>query len=144
MLAALKKHVRRLGLLPPLKREKEPWQIVAARFCVERKEFTLQQLQEFLKKPPHNIHEHHIRNFFTENIQHPAGRQFSREFRKESEGVVYHTAPTELVSMITDFDELREARNNAANAWTMALWALIVGIVAAFFQLVSVIVQVVF
>ena len=46
--------------------------------------------------------------------------------------------------MITDFDELREARNNAANAWTMALWALIVGIVAAFFQLVSVIVQVVF
>ena len=83
-----------------MKKKKEPWQIAAARFCVERGEFTHKELVTFLTEPPHEIPPEHVRNFFIENIQNPAGRQFNREFRKSAEGEGgYWTAPPELVSM---------------------------------------------
>ena len=69
---------------------KEPWQIAAARFCVERKEFTLRGLETFLKEEPYNIPHEHVRNFFIENIQNPPGRQFNRDFRKRADYGPHH------------------------------------------------------
>ena len=40
-----------------------------------------------------------------------------------------------------DYSELKFARETAASAWRMAMYALMVAIVAAFFQLMSVIIQ---
>ncbi len=108
-------------------KRKEPWQIAAARFCVERREFTHKELETFLTECPNEVPIEHIRNFFIENIKNPAGRQFDREFRKSAEGEGgYWTAPPELVSMVIDFDELREARKSSGNAMKTAIGSLIV------------------
>src|SRR5262245_3115625 len=115
--------------------DSEPWQIAAARFCVERSEFTLKELETFLEEAPHKIPHEHVRNFFIENIQNPAGRQFNREFRKSVEGQGgFWTAPPDLVSMITDYDELRHARLSAKSAWRWAVAAFVVSSIAAVFQ----------
>lgn len=117
----------------------EPWQIVAARFCVERNEFTLKELQDFLRGLPYMIPEDHIRNFFIENIQHPSGRQFNRDPRKLPDvNETFWTAPSELVSMITDYDELKEARKNARNAWWFSLLALGATALGAWFQFLTI------
>jgi len=116
---------------------KEPWQIAAARFCVEKSEFSLKELEQFLERAPYNIQHQTVRNFFTENIQNPPGRQLNRDFRKVEEGNLW-TAPAELVSMITDFDELREARKNAKHAFWISMAALAVAALGAFFQYLSI------
>lgn len=120
----------------------EPWQIVAARFCVEKIEFTLKELEDFLKGTHYQVPREHVRNFFIENIQNPAGRQFNRDARKDADGnSSLWTAPADLVSMITDFDELREARKNAARAWQISMIALAVSALAAICQLLSLVIQ---
>ena len=116
----------------------EPWQVAAARFCVERVEFSVKELENFLEKPPYNIPHEHARSFFEENIQAPNGRSLSRNFRKSEEGQGgLWTAPAELVSMITDYDELREARKNAYSAWWISMAALGVSALGALFQFLS-------
>ena len=114
----------------------EPWQIVAARFCVDRKEFSLKELETFLEGSPYNIDHTHVRNFFIENIQNPPGRQFNREFRKVSEGNVFWTAPSELVSMVTDYDELREARESSRRAMYIAIGSLVIATIVGITQIV--------
>lgn len=116
-------------------RQKEPWQIAAARFCVERNEFSLKELEIFLKGVPYDIPHEHVRNFFVENIQNPPGRQFNREFRKVSEGNVFWTAPSELVSMVTDYDELREARESSKRAMWVAIGSLIIATIVGIAQI---------
>ncbi len=116
---------------------KEPWQIAAARFCVERKEFTLRGLETFLKEEPYNIPHEHVRNFFIENIQNPPGRQFNRDFRKSAEGEGgLWTAPSDLVSMVTDYDELREARESSKKAMYIAIGSLIIATLVGIAQIV--------
>ncbi len=116
----------------------EPWQIAAARFCVERKEFTRKELEDFLQNPPYSIPLKHILSFFEESIQAPPGRNISRTYRDNQDGTGgLWTAPAELVSMITDFDELKEARKNAYSAWRISMVALGVSALAAFFQFLS-------
>jgi len=115
---------------------KEPWQIAAARFCVERKEFNLKDLEAFLEGEPYNIDHTHVRNFFVENIQNPPGRQFNREFRKVSEGNVLWTAPSELVSMVTDYDELREARESSRKAMYIAIGSLSIATLVGVAQII--------
>ena len=117
--------------------KKEPWQITAARFCVERKEFTLKELEIFLESNPHNIHHSHVRNFFIENIQNPPGRQFNREFRKSAEGDGgLWTASSELVSMVTDYDELREARESSKRAMYIAIGSLVIATIVGIAQII--------
>lgn len=118
------------------RREKEPWQIAAARFCVERKEFTLKELEAFLEKNPYNIPHDHVRNYFIENIQNPPGRQFNREFRKVGEDNVFWTAPSELVSMVTGYDELREARESSRKAMYIAVGSLIIATLVGVAQII--------
>lgn len=117
--------------------ESEPWQIAAAKFCVGKKEFTLKELRVFLEGKPYEIPYEHVRSFFIENIQHPAGRQFNREFRPGIEGG-YWTAPAELVSMITDYEELKEARKNAYTAFWISMLALAISTLGAYFQYLSI------
>lgn len=120
-----------------MKSQKEPWQIAAARYCVERSEFTLKELEEFLREAPYKTPHEHVRNFFTENIQNPAGRQFNRDFRKSAEGEGgLWTAPAELVSMVTDYDELKEARESSKRAMYIAIGSLIVATIVGVAQIV--------
>lgn len=119
-----------------MKSNSEPWQIAAARFCVERNEFTLKELETFLKEEPYNIPHEHVRNFFIENIQNPPGRQFNREFRKVSDGVVFWTAPSELVSMVTDYDELKEARESSKKAMRIATASLFLATLVGIAQII--------
>ncbi len=114
----------------------EPWQIAAARFCVEQKEFSLKELETFLEKDPYSVDYIHIRNFFIENIQNPPGRQFNREFRKDSEGNNFWTAPSELVSMVTDYDELKEARESSRKAIYIAIGSLIIATIVGITQII--------
>lgn len=114
----------------------EPWQIAAARFCVERKEFSLEELRTYLEGGTYNIDHTHVRNFFIENIQNPPGRQFNREFRKVSEGNVFWTAPSELVSIVTDYDELREARESSRKAMYIAIGSLIIATLVGIAQII--------
>ncbi len=107
--------------------EKDPWQIAAARFCVAHKEFTYEELRNYLLGEPYNLPDQVVRIFFTENIQHTAGRQHSREFRNDG----LWSAPIEMVSMIADHDELREARINAKEAKELAIIAIAVSVGAA-------------
>lgn len=116
---------------------KEPWQIAAARFCVHKVEFSLQELEQFLENPPYNVDHQVVRNFFTESIQAPPGRSVTRDFRTVS-GIQFWTAPTELVSMITDFEELQDARKNARSAFKISMAALAVSALGAFFQYLSI------
>lgn len=118
------------------KKNKEPWQIAAARFCVERKEFSLKDLETFLEGQPYNIDHPHVRNFFIENIQNPPGRQFNRDFRKESGGNVFWTAPSELVSMVTDYDELKEARESSRKAMYIAIGSLVLATLVGIVQII--------
>ena len=115
----------------------DPWQIAAARFCVERSEFTVKELEDFLEAPPHKLPRRIARNFFEDSIQCPPGRNLSRNFRQGPDGGLW-TAPAELVSMITDFDELREARKNAKWAFLISMAALAVSALGAFFQYLSI------
>lgn len=102
--------------------KKEPWQIAAGRFCVENSEsgFTIAELKEFIHSR-YKVHDSHVVNFFIETIQHPSGRQFNRENVKER-----WTPPLELVSTITDYDELVEARKNAKQAFWLSILAILI------------------
>ena len=120
-----------------MKDNKEPWQIAAARFCVRRKEFTLKELETYLENSPYNIPHDNVRNYFIENIQNPPGRQFNREFRRSVEGKGgLWTVPSELVSMVTDYDELREARESSRKAIYIAIGSLAVAIVVGIAQII--------
>jgi hypothetical protein len=117
---------------------KEPWQIAAARFCVERKEFTFKSVEAFLEGEPYNIPHEHVKSFFIENIQNPPGRQFNRGFRKSAEGEGgLWTAPSDLVSMVTDYDELREARESSKRAMYVAIGSLIIATLVGVAQIIA-------
>lgn len=104
------------------KQQKEPWQIVAARYCVNNSEkgFKSEDLQNYIKSK-YNVHESHIASFFTEEIKYPQGRKFHR-------GAVNTKwiPPLDLVSKVTDYDELKEARKNAKNAFWFSIIAIII------------------
>ncbi len=100
---------------------KEPWQIAAARFCVNNSEkgFDKNRLEEYVKSR-YGVSEAHLNQFWEEEIYAPAGRQYSRNPRGN------WIPPLDLVSKVTDYDELREARKNARQAFWLAVVAIII------------------
>ena len=117
------------------KDKKEPWQIAAARFCVEKMEFTEDELRQFLEreyKVPHT----HIQEFFENKIKKPSGYQYDRQHRLE-DGKWLRTAPLELASTIVDFDEIKLARESASSAWRISMGALVVATIGSVFQVLS-------
>jgi hypothetical protein len=102
-----------------VKKTKEPWQIAAARWCVDHsEEFTQAELNAFIKKEHPSVHNTHIEFFFQQEIKQPSGRQHSRGYVDGT-----WTPPLDLVSKVTDYDELREARKNSKWAFRFALLA---------------------
>lgn len=106
--------------------EKEPWQITAGRFCVLNSEggFTLEELQAHIQLL-HKVSDHQVRIFWEEEIHFPSGSTYSRN-AVDGRWI----PPLDLVSKITDYDELHEARKNAVDARTFAIRAIIVSLVA--------------
>ena len=109
---------------------KEPWQIAAARFCVENSEkgFTFGGLKEFIHSK-YEVQEAFVAQFIEEELQAPSGRQHSRAGRAGG-----WIPPLDLVSKMTDYDELKHARESANSARRWAFAALIVSAFAAIFQ----------
>jgi hypothetical protein len=107
---------------------KEPWQIVAARFFVENSEkgFSEAEYKEYVLKT-YQIPERHLHQFFIETIQLPAGRDYTTMKRDGVDGWI---PPMELVSVVTDYDELKEARKNSKNAFVLSLMAIILSVVS--------------
>jgi hypothetical protein len=114
--------------------KKEPWQIAAARFCVENSEkgFTTDALKEFVHSK-YEVHDAYVMQFIEEELQAPSGRQYSRTGRAGG-----WIPPLDLVSKVTDYDELKEARLNAKNAFWISMAALIASGLGAFFQYLSI------
>lgn len=100
---------------------KEPWQIAAARYCVANSErgFVKIDLEKYMKSQ-YTVSEAHLNQFFDEEIISPTGRQHSRNPRGN------WIPPLDLVSKITDYDELREARKNAKQAFWLSIIAIII------------------
>lgn len=105
--------------------KKEPWQIAAARFCVEHSEkgFEFKELKDFINAN-YKVRDRHLEFFVQEEIQHPTGRQFNRQGDNGN-----WVPPLSLVSMVTDYDELKEARKNARQAFWLSLIAIIISFI---------------
>lgn len=117
--------------------EKEPWQIAATRYCAENSEkgFVIEDLKKYIQSI-YPVNENHISQFFQEEIQSPAGRQYSRNSQPIN-GVNKWTPPLDLVSKITDYDELQEARKSSKRAMVIATGSLIVGIIVGVVQILT-------
>jgi hypothetical protein len=114
----------------PLKNEKEPWQIMAARFCANTETgLTEDALRAFIIKNYPNVPPAHISFFYEEEIVCPSGRQYPRGAIAIN-NVQMRSAPMELVSKITDYEELKEARKNAASAFWMSFVSIIIALLS--------------
>ena len=113
--------------------EKEPWQIAASRYFVENSEegFTNDGYRKFVKSR-YNVSEQHLTQFFNESILNPSGRQHQR--RDFGGGWI---PPLEMVSTITDYDELVEARKNARQAFRLSIIAIIISVVTLLVSIFS-------
>ena len=101
--------------------KKEPWQIAAARYCVANSELGFDQpgLNEYIKSS-YAVSEAHLHQFWEEEIYLPTGRKYSRNARGN------WMPPLDLVSKVTDYDELKEARKNARQAFWLSIIAIII------------------
>ena len=63
--------------------QKEPWQIAAARYCVENSEkgFAQEDLKKHIQST-YFVSDGHFSQFIEEKLQMPSGRQFSRMGRQ--------------------------------------------------------------
>jgi len=120
-----------------MKKNKEPWQIAAARYCVDNSEkgFGEEELKEYINSL-YSVSLGHLNQFLEEEIHFPPGSKFSRSAREGS-----WIPPLELVSKVTDYDELREARRNSKNAFILSIIAIIISaitlIITAFPELLK-------
>lgn len=112
------------------KRGTAPWQIEAARFCAERESFTQAEFFEYAKTL--GVSESAASRFFGDNIRHPPGNKFDR-----GDDTGQWFAPLELVSVVVDHDELKEARKNALNAWRWAVASFVVALIAGIAQILQ-------
>lgn len=106
---------------------KEPWQISASRYFVNNSEkgFTYDGYRDFVLSN-YEVKEIHISQFWQETIQNPSGRKYARNPDPISKAWI---PPLELVSTITDYDELVEARKNARQAFWLSIIAIIISAV---------------
>ncbi|MDO8443336.1 MAG: hypothetical protein Q7S81_03755 [bacterium] len=114
--------------------KKEPWQIAAARFCVENSEggFTQDDLNKYIKSIyGAGINNGYLDQFYQEEICEPAGRKYSRSYFKD-ENNNRRVPPLDLVSKVTDYDELKEARKNSKNAFIFSLIAITISVITLY------------
>ncbi len=106
--------------------------IAVVRHCVGKDEFTIEELVEVFSKAPHNVPEADILRVGEEVVQN-YGRRSGRGGNKDK----LFSASMEMVSMITDYEELKEARKNAHSAWRFSIAALIVSGIGVLVEFVS-------
>lgn len=111
--------------------KKEPWQIAAARYCVENSEkgFTQKDLEGYILLN-YSVNKEHLRQFFTEEIQFPSGATYSRN--AVSSRWIPHL---NLVSKVTDYEELKEARESSRRAMYIAIGSLIIAALVGIAQI---------
>lgn len=111
--------------------KKEPWQIAAARYCVENSEngFTEEDLKNHIQSI-YSVSNGHFGQFIEEELQMPSGRKFSRAGK---EG--YWIPPLELVSKVTDYEELKEARESSRKAMYIAIGSLAIATIVGIAQI---------
>ncbi len=114
-------------------KKKEPWQIAAARYCVNNSEkgFGSEGLKEYIESL-YEVKNAHLQQFWEEEICKPAGRSYGRNPREN------WIPPLDLVSKVTDYDELREARKNAKQASWLAIFAIIISAAALIINFIDV------
>ena len=112
-------------------KQKEPWQIAAARYCVENSEkgFIYEDLKRHIQSI-YSVSDGHFSQFFEEEIQSPGGRQYSRTGRQGR-----WIPPLDLVSKVTDYEELKEARESSRKAMRVATGSLIIAILVGVAQI---------
>lgn len=112
--------------------KKEPWQIAAARYCVENSErgFTQDDLKKYIQSI-YFVSDGHFAQFVEEELQMPSGRRFSRTGKQG-----YWIAPLDLVSKVTDYEELKEARESSKRAVYIAVGSLIIATVVGVAQVI--------
>ncbi len=117
--------------------EKEPWQIAAARYCATNSEkgFTKESLIKHIQSL-YETKEGFVRQFYEEEICKPAGRENMRSYISTEIGGIW-IPPLDLVSKITDYDELKEARKNAKQAFWLAIVAIIISTITLIFSVVD-------
>lgn len=102
--------------------QREPWQIAAARYCVENSEkgFDLEDLKKHIQSI-YSVSDGHFLQFIQEELQSPSGRKFSRS------GIGGRwIAPLDLVAKVTDYEELKEARESSRRAMYIAIGSLVI------------------
>ncbi len=117
------------------KQEKEPWQIAAARYCVTRSEegFTKEGLIKHIESS-YKVNNRHIEQFWDEEIYKPSGREYTRTWLSGPSGGIW-IPPLDLVSKITDYDELQEARQSSRQAMLIATGSLVIAIIVGIIQI---------
>ena len=116
-------------------KQKEPWQRAAARYCAENSEgFSLADLKKYIQDI-YPVSDGHVSQFIEEEIQSPSGRQHSRMGRG-AEGL--WIPPLDLVSKVTDYDELRHARKNAKDAFWLSIVAILISVSIGAIQLLKI------
>lgn len=116
------------------KNRKDPWQISAARYCVENSEkgFEEKDLKSFVQLH-YSVSDGHMSQFIQEELQFPLGSKFSRTGRGG-----YWIPPLELVSKVTDYDELKEARGNSVKAFVLSMIAIGISVAIGLVQLLKI------
>ena len=116
-------------------REKEPWQIAAARYCVSHSEcgFTKEALVKYIEAS-YEVNNRYVEQFWDEEIYKPAGREHTRTWLQNAAGGLW-TPPLDLVSRITDYDELQEARKRSRQAMLIATSSLIIAIIVGIVEI---------
>ncbi|OIO19931.1 MAG: hypothetical protein AUJ23_01265 [Candidatus Magasanikbacteria bacterium CG1_02_32_51] len=116
-----------------MNKKKEPWQIVAARYCVENSEkgFEEKNLKSYIQSI-YSVSDGHVSQFIEEDLQFPLGSKYPR---KERGG--FWIPSLDLVSKVTDYDELKEARENSKNAFCLSIIAIIISALTLIIQLLQ-------
>lgn len=114
-----------------MKNEREPWQIIAAKFCVENSEkgFSFKELSDYILSVC-SVKEAYIRQFYEEEVQSPSGRNYPRNAVDGQ-----WAPPLDLVAKVTDYEELKEARESSRQAMKMAIASLILATIVGITQI---------
>lgn len=112
--------------------QKEPWQVAAARYCVENSEggFTQEGLKKYIQSI-YSVSDGHFSQFIEEELQMPSGRKYSRTGREGK-----WIPPLDLVSKVTDYEELKEARESSRRAVYIAIGSLIIATIVGIAQII--------
>ncbi|MBI4120842.1 MAG: hypothetical protein HY457_01120 [Parcubacteria group bacterium] len=90
------------------------------------KGFTHDELKNFIRSA-YSVSDEHIEQFIQEELDFPLGSTYSRTAKGG-----YWIPPLELVSKVTDYDELKEARQSSKNAFQFSIIAIIISSVSLY------------